>query len=158
LPVAMPEEQVATGAKHHLTRINNKIVTVREGYEIISGVRVIDTPGHTPGHISLEVVGGDGLVIAGDALTHILISFQYPSWKVPVDPLNEARARERQMSGGKPPFVGSKLIEEAQSGRYSAVAFMAKIAPTSLSRAEIQAIAKGHGADARERHRHRAGG
>src|SRR5262249_57220729 len=38
--------------------------------------------------------------------------------------LNEARAGERQMSGDKPPFVGSKLIEEAQSGRYSAAAFM----------------------------------
>src|SRR5262245_2300121 len=76
LPAAMPKERVAAGAKNHLTRINNKIVTVREGYEIISGVRVIDTPGHTPGHISLEVVGGAGLVIAGDALKHILITFQ----------------------------------------------------------------------------------
>ena len=38
--------------------------------------------------------------------------------------LNEARARERQMSGDKPSFVGSKPIEEAQTGRYSAVGFM----------------------------------
>src|SRR5215472_2591326 len=38
--------------------------------------------------------------------------------------LDESRGGERQMSGNKPPFVGSKLIEEAQSGRYSAVAFM----------------------------------
>ena len=58
---------------------------VRDGDEIVSGVRVIDTPGHTPGHMSVELAGGDGLVIGGDALTHVVISFQHPSWRVPVD-------------------------------------------------------------------------
>jgi hypothetical protein len=38
-----------------------------------------------PGHISVELSGGDGLVIGGDALTNATISFQYPSWRVPVD-------------------------------------------------------------------------
>ncbi len=33
------------------------------------------TPGHTQGQVSLEIAGGDGLVIGGDALlTHALIS------------------------------------------------------------------------------------
>ena len=49
------------------------------------GVLVLETPGHTQGHISLELAGGDGLVIGGDAITHAVISFQHPSWKVPVD-------------------------------------------------------------------------
>jgi glyoxylase-like metal-dependent hydrolase (beta-lactamase superfamily II) len=123
LPAAMPKERVAAGAKNHLTRINNKIVTVREGYEIISGVRVIDTPGHTPGHISLEVVGGDGLVIAGDALTHILISFQYPSWKVPVDHegdrgistrlrlLDQLATDKRRLVAAHLPFPGTGFVE-----------------------------------------------
>jgi glyoxylase-like metal-dependent hydrolase (beta-lactamase superfamily II) len=123
LPAAMPKERVATGAKNHLTRINNKIATVREGYEIISGVRVIDTPGHTPGHISLEVVGGEGLVIAGDALTHILISFQYPSWKVPVDHegdrgistrlrlLDQLATDKRRLVAAHLPFPGTGFVE-----------------------------------------------
>ena len=86
LPAALPKERVATGAKNHFSRIKDKVITVREGYEIVSGVRVIDTPGHTPGHISVEVAGGDGLVIAGDALTHGLISFvSIRRVKVPVD-------------------------------------------------------------------------
>jgi hypothetical protein len=38
--------------------------------------------------------------------------------------LNEARARERQMSGDKPPVIGSKPIEETQTGRYSAGGLM----------------------------------
>jgi glyoxylase-like metal-dependent hydrolase (beta-lactamase superfamily II) len=85
LPAALPRERIVSGAKNHFSRIKDKVAMVREGYEIVSGVRVFDTPGHTPGHVSVEVTGAEGLVIAGDALTHVLISFQYPSWKVPVD-------------------------------------------------------------------------
>ena len=88
LPPVMPkerQEQIAAGARSHVARIKDRLRTVRDGEEIASGVRVIETPGHTPGHISLELAGGDGLIIGGDALTHVVISFQHPSWRVPVD-------------------------------------------------------------------------
>jgi glyoxylase-like metal-dependent hydrolase (beta-lactamase superfamily II) len=88
LPPVMPkerQEQIAAGARNHLARIKDRLRTVRGGDEIASGVRVIETPGHTPGHISLELAGGDGLIIGGDGLTHAIISFQHPSWRVPVD-------------------------------------------------------------------------
>jgi glyoxylase-like metal-dependent hydrolase (beta-lactamase superfamily II) len=88
LPAVMPkerQEQIAAGARNHFARIKDRLRTVRDGDEIASGVRVIETPGHTPGHISLELAGGDGLIISGDALTHVIISFQHPSWRVPVD-------------------------------------------------------------------------
>ena len=51
---------------------------VKAGDEIVAGLRVIDTPGHTQGHVSFELTGGEGLVVGGDVLTHPLISFQYP--------------------------------------------------------------------------------
>jgi glyoxylase-like metal-dependent hydrolase (beta-lactamase superfamily II) len=88
LPPVMPkerQEQIAAGARTHVARIDDQLRTVRGGDEIASGVRVIETPGHTPGHISVELAGGDGLIIGGDALTHLIISFQHPSWRVPVD-------------------------------------------------------------------------
>jgi glyoxylase-like metal-dependent hydrolase (beta-lactamase superfamily II) len=88
LPPVMPkerQEQIAAGARTHFARIDDQLRTVRGGDEIASGVRVIETPGHTPGHISVELAGGDGLIIGGDALTHLIISFQHPSWRVPVD-------------------------------------------------------------------------
>ena len=35
------------------------------------GFRLVPTPGHTPGHVSLQIEsGGDGLVISGDLLHH----------------------------------------------------------------------------------------
>jgi glyoxylase-like metal-dependent hydrolase (beta-lactamase superfamily II) len=123
LPPALPKERVATGAKSHLSRIKDKMVMVREGYEIVSGVRVIDTPGHTPGHISVEVGASDGLLIAGDALTHALISFQYPSWKVPVDHeadrgiatrlrlLDRLAADKRRLVAAHLPFPGTGFVE-----------------------------------------------
>jgi glyoxylase-like metal-dependent hydrolase (beta-lactamase superfamily II) len=123
LPTVLPKERVAGGAKDHFLRIKDKVVTVREGYEIVSGVRVIDTPGHTPGHISVEVAGGDGLVIAGDALTHLLISFQYPSWKVPVDHepdqgistrlrlLDRLATEKRRLIAAHLPFPGTGFVE-----------------------------------------------
>ncbi|HEX2477932.1 MAG TPA: MBL fold metallo-hydrolase [Geminicoccaceae bacterium] len=88
LPAVLPkerQEQIAAGARNHLGRIKDKLTTVKGGDELASGVRVIGTPGHTPGHISVELAGGDGLIIGGDALTHVVISFQHPSWRVPVD-------------------------------------------------------------------------
>ena len=85
LPPALANDRIVSGATNHLARIKDKVKMVRGGDEITSGVRVLETRGHTPGHFSLEVAGGDGLVIGGDALTHPVIAFQHPSWRVPVD-------------------------------------------------------------------------
>jgi glyoxylase-like metal-dependent hydrolase (beta-lactamase superfamily II) len=85
LLAALPREWIVSGAQSHFARIKDKVRIVRSGDEIVSGMRVVETPGHTQGHISLELAGGDGLVIGGDALSNAIIPFQYPSWRVPVD-------------------------------------------------------------------------
>lgn len=49
--------------------------------EVVPGVRVIPTPGHTPGHLSVVVESnGLQLIALGDALTHAYISFARPDW------------------------------------------------------------------------------
>jgi glyoxylase-like metal-dependent hydrolase (beta-lactamase superfamily II) len=133
LPAVLPKERVAAGAKNHLSRIKDKVRMVRDGDEIVSAVRVIDTPGHTPGHISVEVAGGDGLIIAGDALTHIVISFQHPSWRVPVDHepdrgistrlrlLDRLAAEKRRLISAHLRFPGAGFVER-KDGAYRFVA------------------------------------
>jgi glyoxylase-like metal-dependent hydrolase (beta-lactamase superfamily II) len=63
-----------------LAAIGGKMTLVKEGDEIVRGMTVLDTPGHTPGQLSLELAGESGLIITADALTHEVISFEYPEW------------------------------------------------------------------------------
>jgi glyoxylase-like metal-dependent hydrolase (beta-lactamase superfamily II) len=130
MPAVFPKERaawIATGAKNHFSRIKDKLMMVRGGEEIVAGARAIDTPGHTQGHISVEVAGEGGLVIAGDALTHVLISFQYPSWRVPVDHdpdsgiatrlrlLDHLATDKQRLIGAHLPFPGSGFVERKGS-------------------------------------------
>ncbi|MBC9877720.1 MBL fold metallo-hydrolase [Bradyrhizobium sp. INPA01-394B] len=63
-----------------LAAIADRVTFVKHGDEIVSGMRVLSTPGHTPGQFSLELEGDTGLIITADALTHEVISFEYPEW------------------------------------------------------------------------------
>lgn len=63
-----------------LAAIAGRANFVKHGDEIVPGMKVLDTPGHTPGQFSLELEGDNGLVITADALTHEVISFEYPEW------------------------------------------------------------------------------
>ena len=46
-----------------------KVEPVSDGDEIAEGVTIVDTPGHTKGHVSvLADVGGEKVLVAGDAL------------------------------------------------------------------------------------------
>jgi N-acyl homoserine lactone hydrolase len=63
------EEDFATPAYTGLILEQMKLREVQEGDEIEDGVHVLDTPGHSPGSISLVVQTPDGpAVICGDAL------------------------------------------------------------------------------------------
>jgi glyoxylase-like metal-dependent hydrolase (beta-lactamase superfamily II) len=71
---------VVAETQHNLKAIEECVTLVKPGDDIVSGMRVIETPGHTPGHFSLELDGEDGLIITADAVSHGVISFKYPAW------------------------------------------------------------------------------
>ncbi|WP_445679137.1 MBL fold metallo-hydrolase [Radicibacter daui] len=74
-----------TGAQLHYKAITERVVRVKPGDDIVTGVRVLATPGHTPGHVSFEVAGGDGLIITGDAVVAPWLFFPHPDWKFGFD-------------------------------------------------------------------------
>ncbi len=73
------------GARRDLGAMAGRLVRMRDGDEPVPGLRVLATPGHTPGHISLELAGDDGLLITGDAITNVVASFEHPGWRFGFD-------------------------------------------------------------------------
>jgi glyoxylase-like metal-dependent hydrolase (beta-lactamase superfamily II) len=108
----LPAERAGfvTGARRNFTAIKDKVKLVKAGDEIVAGLRIIDTPGHTQGHVSLELAGGEGLIIGGDALTHPLISFRRPEWKPIADHVPEQAIATRRKLLNRLAADRSKLI------------------------------------------------
>lgn len=85
----------AIGAQRDLSAVKERLVMLRPGDEVVSGIAALDTAGHTPGHLSLEVAGGEGLIITADAATNHVISFEHPSWRFGYDMLPDVAIRNR---------------------------------------------------------------
>ncbi len=59
--------------------LRERIRPVEDGEDLLPGVRAVASFGHTPGHMSLEVLSeGQKLFIFGDAAGHYLLSLRFP--------------------------------------------------------------------------------
>jgi glyoxylase-like metal-dependent hydrolase (beta-lactamase superfamily II) len=94
------------GTQGQLAAIKDKMVMFKPGAELVAGINIIDTSGHTPGHVSFEFAGGDGLVLVGDALTIPQVFFAHPDWKFGFDADGAQAAKSRRM-----------LLEMAANGK-----------------------------------------
>jgi glyoxylase-like metal-dependent hydrolase (beta-lactamase superfamily II) len=73
---------MAIGTAKRLKTISERLETIQAGSDILPGIQVIDTSGHTPGHLSVRLQsGGQSLLIGGDVLTHPKVSFERPDWR-----------------------------------------------------------------------------
>lgn len=79
--VPQADQQFVLGAVNSINVEGVDWALMRDGDEIVPGVRMIDTPGHTPGHMSVVLEdGGKQLIALGDSLSHAYLSFQRPGW------------------------------------------------------------------------------
>lgn len=83
------------GARRDLGAVNDRLKPLMPGDEIVSGISAVATPGHTVGHISILVDGGEQLLITGDALTNPVISFEHPEWRFGFDADHETALATR---------------------------------------------------------------
>jgi glyoxylase-like metal-dependent hydrolase (beta-lactamase superfamily II) len=74
-------QQFVVGAVNSLNVEGAEWTPVMDGSEIVPGVRVIDSPGHTMGHMSVVVESqGQQLIALGDSMNHAWMSTARPDW------------------------------------------------------------------------------
>jgi glyoxylase-like metal-dependent hydrolase (beta-lactamase superfamily II) len=73
--------------------LGDRLGTVTDGQEIVSGVSVVELPGHDDGHIGLLV--GDHAVIVADAVPHPA-QLEHPEWRFGYDEDHERAIETRR--------------------------------------------------------------
>ncbi|MCA0405738.1 MAG: MBL fold metallo-hydrolase [Proteobacteria bacterium] len=124
----MPEDRqvFATGAQRHFKELTPVLKQFKPEQEILPGLFAAATPGHTPGHVSYDVkMGSEIITVAGDALTHPILSFAYPEWAGGFDHeadvaaatrkklLDRLASEKRMMVGYHLPSGGRGRVEKA---------------------------------------------
>jgi glyoxylase-like metal-dependent hydrolase (beta-lactamase superfamily II) len=82
LPIPDDFKQVfRQGAKDALTALQGTVEQIAPGDEIAPGVTVLPAPGHTPGHLAVEVTSdGERLLHIVDAAGDPVLHLQHPDW------------------------------------------------------------------------------
>jgi len=81
-----------------LLPLADRIETIEHETDIVPGVRAVAAPGHTPGHMALEIAsGGDSLLVVSDAFAHA-VAVEHPTWNMVHDMLpDQAVATRRRL-------------------------------------------------------------
>jgi glyoxylase-like metal-dependent hydrolase (beta-lactamase superfamily II) len=94
--VVPEEQQIVLGAVNSINAEGLEWTIVNDGDEIAPGISVLDTPGHTVGHISLRVESnGNSLIALGDSMTNAFMDFEHPEWVIQRDQDKDLTVRTR---------------------------------------------------------------
>lgn len=95
--VAEPFKAMAVGTNRRLKSIAERVKVVAANAEIVPGLSLIETVGHTPGHVSVLLrSGSDQLLVGGDALANAVVSFAEPEWRWGSDMDHERAVKSRK--------------------------------------------------------------
>ena len=87
--VAVPEEWKKAWSVRMpaiLNSLKSKLELVNEGDKTFDGIELINTPGHTPGHMSILIRdGSDSLMAMGDLAHNRVIMLARPDWTIGFD-------------------------------------------------------------------------
>jgi glyoxylase-like metal-dependent hydrolase (beta-lactamase superfamily II) len=90
-----------TTAQKQLGAIRDRVTRFAMNREIIPGFTALPTPGHTPGHIALQITSGNATVIHTADLVHIhTINLWNPDWQpiFDADPVQAAATRQQVLA------------------------------------------------------------
>jgi glyoxylase-like metal-dependent hydrolase (beta-lactamase superfamily II) len=112
MPPGFPDA-LRSAANRFLSEYQSQLRPFDEKYEVVPGVVVSRTGGHTPGHSVVRLAsGGDRLTFAGDAV--FAVGFEHPDWYngFEHDPEEAARVRVRllrELAAAREPLVATHL-------------------------------------------------
>lgn len=129
--IGVERQSFVVGAQRRLVEIADKVELFDDDAEILPGLRAVETPGHTPGHMAFVVEAGSaGLMILGDAIGNDHVALERPGLPTSSDqdPATGAATRlallDRVVAEGMPVagfhFRGGGLgrIERLSEGSY----------------------------------------
>ncbi|WP_425053318.1 MBL fold metallo-hydrolase [Psychromarinibacter sp. S121] len=94
--IGAERQAFAVGAARRLAILEDRIDFFDDGEEVLPGIAAVATVGHTPGHMSFDIIGdGGGVFVTGDAIANPHISFGWPGWKLGSDQDPETAAATR---------------------------------------------------------------
>ncbi len=107
------KQQFVVGAVNSLQADGLEWTLAEDEQEIAPGVRMIATPGHTVGHMSVHVEsGGQELIVFGDSLTQAWLNFAHPEWVSSRDDIPELTVATR-----------TRLLDRAASDRIAVLGY-----------------------------------
>jgi glyoxylase-like metal-dependent hydrolase (beta-lactamase superfamily II) len=81
-----PTEMVAKLVASNVSPFKDKMSFVKDQDEVVSGIRAIAAPGHTPGHTAYHIESnGKRILLGADFCNHYVLSLQRPDWEVKFD-------------------------------------------------------------------------
>jgi glyoxylase-like metal-dependent hydrolase (beta-lactamase superfamily II) len=123
--------EVGAGIKKNVIGVQDRLTLIKAGAEIVPGLTSVDSPGHTPGHLSVLISSGNQQMMAfADAAGHWLLSLQYPQAYLGFDNNKELVVQTRAklfdrvssekmlVTGYHFPWPGAGYIRKRAAGGY----------------------------------------
>ncbi len=98
--VAPDQQQIVLGAVNSIRADGVDWTRTANETEVAPGISMIDTPGHTPGHMSVRIESqGQSLIALGDSFTNSFMDFAHPDWVIrrDADPETTVKTRKRML-------------------------------------------------------------
>lgn len=82
-------------ARRNLEPMRDRLSLVDDGAEVVPGIRVIASPGHTPGHVALSITSDDERLLHISDVVLFPLHLEHPEWVPVFDILPEEAAASK---------------------------------------------------------------